>query len=72
MRGVAAQGTTSIEHEFERIVGEARDSEIIRRQLAAVRFYLHDVIEESTQGYAMEAGHGVTNYHALVSCTGDN
>jgi hypothetical protein len=66
MRDAALAGTTSIEHEFESVVTEATDNLTVRRQLAAARFYLHDVIETSTLAYA-QAANGITNYQVLVN-----
>jgi len=55
-----------IEEELEKIREEAKTQPPMRRQLAAIRYYLQGVIQSTSTGWYKDTNGGVTNYVRLL------
>jgi len=55
-----------IEEELEKIRDEAKTRPPMRRQLAAIRYYLQGVIQSTSTSWYSETNRGVTNYVRLL------
>jgi hypothetical protein len=55
-----------VEQELERIRDESRTRTTLRRQLAAVKYYLHGVIQQSSANWYKQTDGGITNYVRLL------
>lgn len=59
-------GSPRVEEELEKIRDEAKTRSTIRRQLAAVKYYLQGVVDEASTRWYLGSDGGITNYVRLL------